>query len=62
MNIVECCCVKYFVTVNKAAHSETLASSPGPTQKIWERGLVSLVNFTICAESACYAHALHVTW
>ena len=54
MNTVECCCVNYSVIVNKAEHSETLV--PRPHSKNQERGLVSLVNFPICAESA---HALH---
>ena len=59
MNTVECCCVNYSVTVNKVEHSETLV--PRPHSKNQERGLVSLVNFPICAESACYTpqHALH---
>ena len=39
----------------------TVASSPGPTQKIWERGLVSFANFPICAESAYYVTITYLT-
>ena len=33
----------------------TLALSPGPTQKNWERDLVSLAKSPVCVESAYYA-------
>ena len=39
-----------------------LASSPGPTQKNQERGLVTLANYLVCAESAYYVRIMCLLW
>ena len=56
--LFRCKCL-HFVILMPRPH---LASSPGPTPKNRERGLVSLANFPVSAASACYATITCLTW